>query len=266
MSERQTQYSDAIFDSVQLVYGRGFLSQGGPAEVAEIVSGLPVAGGAALDLGCGLGGGAVALAGDLGAGAVTAIDVEPDAIARAQATVEAAGLSERVMPRLVEPGPLPFPDRIFDLVFSKDVIAHIPDKPALYREIFRVLQPGGWFAASDWHKAREEVESEALEAWAGQLRASGLWFEFTPPGGHARAMTDAGFGSIEIRDRSPWAVRMARDCEARILGPIRDELRRILGAEGTDGLLLRTRSRADAMKAGDLLHCHLRARRPEVTD
>ena len=45
------------------------------------------------------------------------------------------------------PGPLPFTDASFDVVFSKDALLHVPDKDALFAEIFRVLKPGGVFAA-----------------------------------------------------------------------------------------------------------------------
>lgn len=260
--ESQAQYGEAVIESVQLVYGRGFLSGGGAAEVAEIVSGLPVEGAAAMELGCGLGGCSVALAGEIGADTVTAVDVEPVMIARTGEAAAVAGLSGRIVPRLVEPGPLPFADASFDLVFSKDVIAHIPDKEALYADLHRVLRPGGALALSDWHMAREDTRSEAFEAWAGQLRASGLWFEFAPTGRHERAMTAAGFEAVEVRDRSAWAERLAHDCIARILGPAERDLRRALGDAGYDGLLMRTRARAEALAAGDLLHCHLRARKP----
>ena len=52
--------------------------------------------------------------------------------------------------QLVEPGPLPFADQSFDAVFTKDAIVHIPDKPPFYREVLRVLRPGGLFVGSDW--------------------------------------------------------------------------------------------------------------------
>lgn len=77
------------------------------------------------------------------------IDVEAGVLKRARTRVSEAGLEGRITLRQVEPGPLPFNAATFDVVFSKDSMIHIPDKEALFAEVFRVLKPGGWFAASD---------------------------------------------------------------------------------------------------------------------
>jgi ubiquinone/menaquinone biosynthesis C-methylase UbiE len=52
-----------------------------------------------------------------GASEVIGIDVEPQLVEAARTLIESKGLRERVMFRLVEPGPLPFPDASFDVVF-----------------------------------------------------------------------------------------------------------------------------------------------------
>ena len=132
------------------MWGEGFLSPGGADEVARIVAGAPIAGARVLDVGCGLGAIDLLLVGRFGAAHVTGIDVEAPLVARAAARVEAAGLSHRISIRKVSPGPLPFDDGVFGVVFSKDSMIHIPDKPALYAEVYRVLAPGGWMLVGDW--------------------------------------------------------------------------------------------------------------------
>ena len=103
----QTQYSDATLASMQRMFGRGFLSPGGAAEVPLIVAGLALAGRRVLDWGCGLGGPTIVLARDCGADKVLGIDIEAGNLAAARANAGAAGLGERVAFQLVEPGPCP---------------------------------------------------------------------------------------------------------------------------------------------------------------
>ena len=171
----EKQYSDAVRASVETVYGAGFLSPGGAAEVGHILGGLAIEGRDVLDLGCGPGGAAVALAGDLGARRVLGIDVDAGTLERAAETVAAAGLADRITLKLVEPGPLPLPDGSFDVVFSKDVIAHVTDKDTLYGEILRVLRPGGRLLLSDFHPTMACLMGTALfiaeDGSAGSVRS-----------------------------------------------------------------------------------------------
>jgi SAM-dependent methyltransferase len=87
---------------------------------------------------------------DHGAGSVVGIDLEPDLVEKARARAARHALADRIDCRQVVPGPLAFPDATFDVVFSKDSMVQIPDKPAIYAEVRRVLVPGGLFVASDW--------------------------------------------------------------------------------------------------------------------
>lgn len=38
---------------------------------------------------------------------------------------------------------LPFPNEVFDFIHTKDLLVHINDKEAFFREIYRVLKVGG---------------------------------------------------------------------------------------------------------------------------
>ncbi|MCB0323547.1 MAG: class I SAM-dependent methyltransferase [Bdellovibrionales bacterium] len=51
-------------------------------------------------------------------------------------------------------GSIPYPDQTFDVVVSSDVLEHLEDPVATFREIRRVLKPGGWFLSKTpnaWH-------------------------------------------------------------------------------------------------------------------
>lgn len=258
----ERQYSDAVLDSMESVYGEGFLSPGGAEEVADILAGVAIAGREVLDLGCGIGGASLMLAREREAGRVLGIDVEQDSIARAAAAVEAAGLARRVTVQLVAPGPIPLPDAGFDVVFSKDVFCHVPDKTPLFAEALRVLRPGGVFAFGDWVKGEDGPGSAAYDDWAARLRATGLLFHFGDLEAYLGGLDAAGFTAVELRNHSAWSAEEARRQLDHTLGPAREGLRETLGDDGLETRIALTRARAEALEGGALLHCHLQARRP----
>src|SRR4030095_11810942 len=108
------QYAKNFTDALQFMWGEGFLSPGGPEEVAEMIAGIDVSNKRVLDIGSGLGGVDILLATKHGAAQVIGIDVEEQLVESARALVSAKGLMERVTFQLVVPGPLPFPDASFD--------------------------------------------------------------------------------------------------------------------------------------------------------
>ena len=253
------QYSQAFVDALQFLWGEGFLSPGGPEEVAALLAGETLAGKRVLDIGSGVGGIDALLVASYHAAEVVGIDVEPLLIERARSLAASKGLSDRVSFRLVDPGPLPFADASFDVVFSKDAIVHVPDKPALYREVLRVLRPGGRFLASDWLFSAEAETSPAIVAW---LAGSPLTFAYVTPEAAADALADAGFEQIAIVDRSA-VLRQANRAEVAILeGPARERLAEIVGAEMAQQRLHGARGRQAVLDSGDLRPSHLKGRKP----
>ena len=97
-------YDDNFVRGLEWLWGEGFLSPGGSAEVYEILKRTSVGGRKVLDIGCGIGGIDRLLVTDYGAEKVFGIDIIDHLIARAKYEAEAAGLTEWIEYRLVEPG------------------------------------------------------------------------------------------------------------------------------------------------------------------
>ena len=90
-----------------------------------------------LEVGCGTGNYAVAIQ---EATACTCVGIDPSGEMLAKAR-------ERSSPVQFEAGQaetLAFPEAFFDLLFSVDVIHHVSDRAAFFRNAFRVLKPNGW--------------------------------------------------------------------------------------------------------------------------
>lgn len=75
---------------------------------------------------------------------ITCLDYSPDMMGQAQEKAERLHL-ENVTFRQGDVGALPFADGAFDIVLSLNGFHAFPDKEAAYREVFRVLKPGGTF-------------------------------------------------------------------------------------------------------------------------
>ncbi len=138
------EYDDAEIFVLEQVWGEGFLSPGGPDEIRRIVDGVELSGKKVIDLGCGTGGISQFLAETFEPAQLVGIDVDLGLIERAAKRVAQSSLSDHLKFKCVAPGPLPFADGSFDVVFSKDAMIHIADKEALFADIFRVLVPVRW--------------------------------------------------------------------------------------------------------------------------
>jgi len=253
------QYAKDFTDALQFIWGEGFLSPGGPEEVAEMVAGIDMTGKRVLDVGSGLGGVDILLATEHGVGQIVGIDVEPQLVEAARDLISAKGLTERVTFQLVEPGLLPFANANFDVVFSKDAMVHIEDKAALYAEVLRVLKPGGWFTAADWLWAEGAAKSPVVEAW---LSMGPLKFMFTPPAVALQAMINAGFVDARIIDLR-LRLQESNRKEIEVLeGPARQRLAAIVGETMANNRLTSAKGRQGALDSGDLIPSHLRGRRP----
>lgn len=91
---------------------------------------------------------------------------------------------------------LPLADASVDCVISNCVINLAPDKAAVFREIARVLKPGGRLAVSDiaLKKALPKELSEDILAYVGCIAGA------IPIDDYRRQLLDAGFAAVQVID------------------------------------------------------------------
>ena len=111
----------------------------GPVHPAEAV----------LDIGCGAGVDLVIAVHLVGRnGRVCGIDLTPEMVEKAQASMEQIGLRHTEI-AMGTAEAIPFDDESFDVIISNGVLNLSPLKEQSYREIFRVLRPGGRLQFAD---------------------------------------------------------------------------------------------------------------------
>jgi len=255
------EYDDTAIRFLEALWGDGYLSPGGPDEVDRVLAGLSLAGKILLDIGCGSGGITLHLVEQHGAAQATGFDVEEPVIAAARRRAADRGLSERVRFVQAPPGELPFADAAFDVVFSKDALLHVADKDALFADIFRLLKPGGVFAASDWLISHDGEPSRAMQAY---VAAEGLSFNQASPKRYRLAMQRAGFEDIAITDRNPWYREVARNELQKLKGPLYARAAAAVGSDYVDKNIRTWEAMQIVLDSGEHRPTHLRGHKPRA--
>ncbi len=158
-----------------------------------------------LEIGCGSGGYALHLAETIGCH-IVGLDINAAGVRNAN---QLAGDKRPRIPGALRAvrrfQNLPFADKTFDAVFSNDVLCHVPGRPAVLGEIFRVLKPGARMLFSDALIVGGLISHEEIAT-----RSSIGYYVFSPPGENERLLDLAGFRQIRVVDTTGSAARIAQ--------------------------------------------------------
>jgi SAM-dependent methyltransferase len=158
-----------------------------------------------LELGCGSGGYALHLAEKVGCHLI-GLDTNEPGVRNANQLALARGLASQArFERCDVSKNLPFNEKSFDAVFSNDVLCHLPGRPEVLGEMFRVLKPGGRMLFSDALVVGGMISHEEIAT-----RSSIGFYVYSPPGENERLIERAGFRQIRVTDTTGSAARIAK--------------------------------------------------------
>ncbi len=158
-----------------------------------------------LELGCGSGEYALYLVEKVGC-RLKGLDINASGVRNANQLALTRGLSSQASFEQFDlSNNLTFDTNTFDAVFSNDVLCHIPGRPKLLGEMYRVLKPGGRVLFSDALVVGGIVSNEEIAT-----RSSIGFYVYSPPGENERLIERAGFREIRVTDTTESAERIAK--------------------------------------------------------
>jgi len=173
------------------------LGCGNPLAHAQVKPGETV-----LDLGSGAGIDCFLAARETGpGGTVIGVDMTAAMIAKARANARRVGTAN-VEFRLGEIEHLPVADASVDVVISNCVINLSPEKPRVFREVLRVLKPGGRMLVSDLVLTRPLTPEfqRSIDCYVGCVAGASQKQQYLD------LMTDAGFEAVTVVAENLYAV------------------------------------------------------------
>ena len=186
-----------------------------------ILDAAPKPGETVLDLGSGAGLDCFLAAKEVGPrGSVIGLDMTDAMLEKAERNRRSMG-AQNVSFRKGEIENMPVEGGSVDVVISNCVINLSPDKPAVFRESFRVLRPGGRFVVSDVIRAAGTAEEETIEPpgetsiadWCACIAGA------IGEDAYVAGLREAGFVDVEIINRKPYVTPELASATIRAVKP-----------------------------------------------
>ncbi|KAJ6811152.1 phosphoethanolamine N-methyltransferase 1-like [Iris pallida] len=188
------QYKTSGILRYERVFGEGFVSTGGIDTTKEFVAKLDLKPGQrVLDVGCGIGGGDFYMAENFDVD-VVGIDLSINMVSFA--LERAIGRKCSVEFEVVDCTAKIYPDNTFDVIYSRDTILHIQDKPTLFKNFLKWLKPGGKVLISDYCRK----SGKPSEEFSDYIKQRG--YDLHDVDAYGQMLKDTGFHGVVAEDRT----------------------------------------------------------------
>lgn len=214
MKKFQKQYTDELVEIIEFLYGQDYLSQGGSESINFLLRNEQLENKILADIGCGSGGPAIYMAQNFPLQKIIGIDVDEDLLKKAQQRANNLNIADKITWKLSVPEEkLPLEDASVDIVFGKESWLHIANKVNFFKDLFRVLKPGGKIITIDWMHAHANY-SNLMHEFA---IVDGLNFNFCTIDEYCAFIKQAGFTNIQLTDISDKALSFSRQDVEKLL-------------------------------------------------
>ena len=205
------QYTRTGILRYEKIFGDGSISTGGHDTTEYLVEKLGDAlkpGVRVLDVGSGIGGAAFHLAKTYGAH-VTGIDLAPEMVAIALERARERQAPETVSFPIGDILTTDFPEP-FDVVWSRDALMHVHDKPALFKRLHDLLRPGGYLVVTDYARGTGAGSPE----FQAYVKSTG--YHLVDPASYGKLLEGAGFVDVEVEDATGKFIEIMKREAARL--------------------------------------------------
>ena len=211
-------YHEDFIDLVEMIYGKGFLSQGGVVSIKHMIKDIAIENQKILDIGSGLGGLVLHLAEQY---SIDITGLEPQKWLFTKAIKNLSENKEHLKGSaqfilMDHPANLnQFPDETFDIIMSKESILHVPleIKKAFFLEIARVLKPGGEIIIMDWMHTTPQYSEKTQK----MMEMDGVAYHLITPSAYQSMLQDVGFCNVQMEELSQITANFSQENIEKVL-------------------------------------------------